>query len=398
MLFVSPKHEKTVEIATKTMVWISRLLLCATFIFSGFVKLADPMGMVHKLHAYTAALSMPISDSSLLLKVVATALGTLEFILGIYLLQGVKRKFTTRTIALFMLTFTVLTVWIYFENPVPDCGCFGDAIKLTNGQTLVKNVVLLAAAVFLLFHPLSQQSLISYRHAWILTIYSWGYAISLALYSLHYLPVFDFSGYVRGADIKSALMGEATEKEIDKLANFCLVDPQTQNDVTLDVLNHKGYTFILTVPTANNADDGCCDRINDLYDYCTDQQIPFYMATSSTGNDLTEWVDKTGAAYPILLAEDSELNAMVRSNPGLLLLKDGIVMGKWSNNDLPEINKNTPTVDALVANTSEHNPMTTLLLWFVGPFLFIIVVDTIWTGHKYYQQHIHVKRFKLKKT
>lgn len=379
------------------MVWLCRLLLCATFIFSGFVKVADPMGMVHKLHAYTAAFDLPLTDSSLLLEVAATALGTLEFILGIYLLLGAKRKFTTRTIALFMFIFTMLTVWIYAKNPVPDCGCFGDAIKLTNGQTLMKNVVLLAAAIFLLFHPLSQQRIISYRHAWILSIYSWGYAIGLAIYTLHYLPIIDFSGYVRGANIEKALMGEASEEETEKLANFCLVDPQTQNDVTLDVLTHKGYTFLLTVPSATKADDGCCDRINDLYDYCTDHQLPFYMATSSTGKELTQWVDKTGASYPILLAEDSELNTMVRSNPGLILLKDGVVVGKWSRNNLPEFDKDIPTVDALVDSLSESNPMTTLLLWFVGPFLLIVVLDTAWFGHKYYKQHIYVKRFKLKK-
>ena len=379
------------------MVWISRLLLCATFIFSGFVKVADPMGMVHKLYAYTAAFDFQLSHNSLLLEAAAITLGTLEFILGMYLLLGIRRKFTTRTIALFMSVFTLLTIWIFVKNPVPDCGCFGDAIQLTNGQTLAKNIVLLAASIYLLFHPFSQQRLISYRMAWILSIYSWGYAIGLALYTLHYLPIIDFTGYVKGVNIEKALMGEGDEKSNERLANFCLVDPRTQNDVTFDVLNHKGYTFLLTVPSTEEADDGCCDRINDLYDYCTDHQVPFYMATSSTGRDLAEWIDKTGAAYPTLLAEDTELSAMVRSNPGLMLLKDGVVVAKWSKNDLPEMDVENASIEALINNQADHNPLTTLLLWFIGPFLVIVLLDAAWTGHTFYKQHIYVKRFKLKK-
>ena len=263
------------------------------------------MGMVHKLHAYTIALNLPIADSSLLLEAAATVLGTIEFVLGVYLLLGFRRRFTTYAIAAFMFVFTIITAWIYVKNPVPDCGCFGDAIKLTNGQTFAKNIILLLASVVLLFRPFSGLRLISERNAWILSIYSWCYAIGLALYTLHYLPIIDFSGYTEGANIKKALLGETDEQANEKLANFCLIDAQTGLDVTFNVLDNKGYTFLLTVPSAATADDGCCDRINDLYDFCVDQHIPFYMATSSTGEDLAKWIDETGAAYPTLLAEDT---------------------------------------------------------------------------------------------
>lgn len=364
--------------------WVCRLLLCATFIFSGLVKVADPMGMVHKLHAYAIAFDWHLADDALLLKVAATALGTIEFVLGVYLLLGIRRKFTTYTTAFFMLTFTCLTAWIYAKNPVPDCGCFGDAIKLTNGQTFAKNIVLLCASTFLLFRPLSQQRIISEHNAWILSIYSWGYAIGLAIYTLHYLPILDFSGYTKGANITRALMGETNEHTSEKLANFCLFDPTTSNDVTFDILSHKGYTFLLTVPSTLSADDGCCDRINDLYDFCNDHEVPFYMATSSTGNALNQWIDNTGAAYPTLLAEDTELNTMVRSNPGLLLLKNGVIVEKWSKNNLPEIDDNTQSIESLVSqNTSERHPRATLLLWFICPFVLIVLLDTLYSKYRH---------------
>ncbi len=149
-------------------------MLGGTFLFSGFVKVADPMGMVHKLHAYAEVLKLPFSDFSLMLKVISVGLGTLEFVLGVYLLLRLRRRFATRATLAFMSVFTLLTAWIYVENPVSDCGCFGDALILTNGQTLAKNVVLLAAAVYMVFTPVRLRRVISERNGWLLSIYSWG--------------------------------------------------------------------------------------------------------------------------------------------------------------------------------------------------------------------------------
>lgn len=354
------------------------------------------MGMTHKLHAYASALNLPYSSSMLLLEFAACALGTIEFVLGVYLLLGVHRRWTARITTVFMLVFTALTTWIYIDNPVPDCGCFGDAIILTNAQTLLKNIVLLAASVFLLYKPARIHRLISTRNSWVISIYSWVYAIVLALYTLHYLPVIDFSPYTKGADIRGALMGEVKGKQAEKLLNFYLADARTDEDVTFDILNDKSYTFILTAANVQQADDGCCDRINDLYDFCHDHGYNFYMATASTDKDVADWIDRTGAAYPILHAEDTELNTMVRANPGLLLLHDGKVVTKWSNNNLPEVADDGNTITHITQHGIKH-PVVMLLLWFIVPLLLIVGLDSLWIGHKFYKHHIYVKRFKLKK-
>ncbi len=354
------------------------------------------MGMVHKLHAYAVALNLPYSSSELLLEFSAVAFGLVEFVLGIYLFLGVRRKLTNAAVLILTVFFTVLTFWIYLKNPVPDCGCFGDALTLTHGQTLGKNVVLLAAAVILSLLSRYTFNVISSRNAWIVSIYSWGYGLVLALYTLHYLPVLEFTPYERGANLRAALMGEGDQAAAEKLANFYLADQRTGEDCTLDILSDSGYTFLLVVPYTQTADDGCCDRINDLYDYCRDRGYKMYMATSSTGDDVASWIDRTGAAYPILLAEDTELNAMVRANPGLMLLHNGTLVQKWSNNDLPVTDGTAVSADRLAANTNSH-PLTTLLLWFIVPVAVIILLDALWVGHKFYKHHIYVKRFKLKK-
>lgn len=120
------------------------------------------------------------------------------------------------------------------------------------------------------------------------------------------------------------------------------------------------------------------------------------MATSSTGKDLTEWIDHTGAAYPILLAEDTELNTMVRSNPGLMLLHNGIVVKKWSNNDLPEIDNSGASINGIIGEPN-YNPILVLILWFIIPLIIAVVADSLWIGHKFYKHHIYVKRFQLKR-
>lgn len=354
------------------------------------------MGMTFKIHAYTTAVGIHLSEYSLLLEFAATALGTLEFILGVYLLLGIHRRLTTRCLALFMLLFTAITVWIYIANPVSDCGCFGDAIKLTNGQTLVKNIVLLACATILVWRPQKLRRIITARNSWIVSIYSWVYAISLALYSLHYLPLLDFTPYKPGANIRAAFSEEPTEDgNVNKLTNFYLADPHTLDDRTFDILQNQGYTFLLTLPSVEDADDGCCDRINDLYDFCRDHQYTFYMATASSNEAISSWIDRTGAAYPILLGEDTELSTMVRSNPGLLLLHDGLIVRKWSNNNLPETD-NLKDISEILPATNTH-PLGKLILWLVIPLLVIVVLDSLWIGHKFYKHHIYVKRFKLKR-
>ena len=372
---------------------LCRMALACTFIFSGFVKIADPMGMTHKLHAYAVALGVQLQSDSILLQFFACAIGCVEFVLGIYLLLGVRRKLAVRIAFLVMLVFTAVTVWIYKANPVADCGCFGDAVHLTNGQTLAKNVVLLLCASMLQFYPMPLHRVISQRNAWVVSIYSWVYAAVLCVYTLHYLPTIDFTPYRTGGNIRAVLNGENMEDTggESRLANFYLADIQTGDDKTFDIVNDSGYTFLLVVPDVKRADDGCSDRINDIYDVCQDMHYAFFMATASGEEDIAEWRDRTGAAYSALQAEDTELQTMVRSNPGLLLIKDGRIVAKWSNNALPEPDVIGPDADKWIP-VERVNPLLALILWFLVPACLVVVADSLWIGSKYFKHHIYKKR------
>lgn len=388
------KRSKYVHLA---LTLLCSLLVGGTFLFSGFVKITDPQGMMNKLYAYAANWQLPIADNSLLLKFGAVSLGTLEFVMGVYTLMRFHRRTTQNVTALFMLVFTALTVWIYVADPVPDCGCFGDAVILGNGQTLVKNLVLLAAAFYLLFSPVRLRRLVSERNSWLLSIYSWLYAIGLSLYALHYLPVLDFTPYKPGADVRAAVEGRAADDDARRLSNFCLFDRQTGDDITYDVVADTGYTFILTVPQTGTADDGCCDRINDICDYCVAHRLNFYMATASDSAGIEQWGDRTGAAYRAVEADETELKTMVRSNPGLLLLHDGKVAAKWGNNNLPELDIPDARLEDCLGDGERMNALLKLILWFVIPLLAVTAVDSIWVGRKFHKHHQYLKRFKTNK-
>ncbi len=341
------------------MATLCRLLLAGTFVFSGFVKIVDPQGMCHKLEAYALAIGQTFTDSDLTVRFAAGCIGVFEFVLGIYILLGIRRKLTTRITFLFMAAMTALTVWIYLKNPVPDCGCFGEAVVLTNGQTLAKNIVLLLCSLFLTRYPLYLHRLISERNQWVISIYAWVYAAGVCYASFRNLPVLEFTPYTVGA---------TDDGGISPLANFYLNTPQG-DDCTFEVLADTSWQFLLIAPNCATADDGCCDRINSLYDYCVDKGYAFRMATASAPQDIYDWIDRTGAAYPILLADETELKSAVRANPGLMLLHDG----------------------RIAAPTSSTSPLTRMLLWFIVPLIIIIFLDGLWVGSKYY------KRYKLRK-
>ena len=128
------------------LVNIARVILALTFIFSGFVKAVDPIGTQYKLQDYAEALGLLQYAPDWLTLSTSVALSAMEFSLGVFLLFAMLRGIVTRAILAFMVVMTLVTVWIWMADPVSDCGCFGDAIRLSNGETLLKNIILLGLA------------------------------------------------------------------------------------------------------------------------------------------------------------------------------------------------------------------------------------------------------------
>lgn len=389
------------HIALYWMVNLCRLALAVTFIFSGFVKAIDPMGMLYKLNAYFVHWGFTFNDDSLLLKFIVTSLATVEFLSGIYLLLGIRRRSTSYLVLFFMLGMTMLTTYVYAYNPVPDCGCFGEAVEISNGATLIKNILLLVAAIIIVPFAPYMKRLISERNQWISSIYSLFYIIALSLLAYHYLPVMDFTPFRNGTDLRASWYGEGNSPEDIpvELQALTLTTADGQEDRTEALLNDTGYTFLVTIPQISTADDGCNDRINDLYDDCHDNGYGIYgiVGNNASQEEINEWIDRTGATYPILKCDPPLLKAMVRSNPGLLLLKDGVIINKWSNNNLPVLSEDR-SWSRLAVYETVNLPLIKLLLWFVIPLFVITSIDGIWIGSKFYRHYIFKKKLKTKKS
>ena len=193
------------KIARKIAVNIGRLLLAATFIFSGFVKGIDPLGTQYKITDYLEALHIDWMFPSWSTLVMSVLLAMCEFAIGIFLLFAIRRKLVSKITLLVMAVMTLITLWIVIADPVKDCGCFGDAIVLSNMETFIKNIILLAIAILLWRRPMDMPLLISKPTRWIVINYTFLFSIVMSTWSLWYLPQFDFRPYHIGANIAKGM-------------------------------------------------------------------------------------------------------------------------------------------------------------------------------------------------
>ena len=408
---------------------LCRMALALTFILSGYVKAIDPLGTQYKLNDYAAAMHLSEYIPDWLTLTGAIALAMTEFALGIFMLFAIRRHLVSRLMTAMMVMMTLITVWIFIANPVKDCGCFGDAIKLTNGETLLKNIVLLAAAIVTAMRPLDMARLISKSNQWIVTNYTLVYIVCTSLYCLYALPTFDFRPYHIGADIKKGMEipegaeqpefettfilkknGQKREFTLDNypdstwefvdsktiqtrqgyeppIHDFSLTDTKTGEDITDNVLSHKGYTFLLISRSLAYADDSNFGDIDQIYEYASEHNIPFYCVTASTDSDINRWRDLTGAEYPFCTADETTLKTIIRSNPGLLLLKDATIIGKWSHNQLPDPDELTASPDKLPIGQQPDDGVTgkliKVLLTFLLPLTLLTIADRLWAWSKW---------------
>ena len=358
------------------------MVLAATFILSGFVKAVDPLGTQYKIHDYLTALGLAQFVPDLLTLTAAVLLAALEFILGICLLFAIRRRLVSKVVLVVMAVMTPLTLWLALADPIHDCGCFGDALVLTNWQTLWKNVVLLFAAVIVWKAPTLQPRLISESNQWIVVNYSALFILFvIALRSLYTLPQFDFRPYHIGANLREGWQ-RMMDGEDSPYTDFFIERTDDGEDITEQVLNDKGYTFLLVAPHLEQADDSQLDEINQVYEYSQDYGYPFYCLTASTGRAITRWQETTGAEYPFCNTDDITLKTVIRSNPGLLLLKDGIVIRKWSHNALPpEEALSKPLEDSELGkqpSDSTTSKILWILTWFVLPLVLLTLADRLW--------------------
>ena len=413
----------------KMIVNLCRIIVAVTFIFSGFVKAIDPIGTQYKLQDYLGAIGMAGILPNWTLLAVAVFLAAIEFCIGIFLLFAIQRRLISKLTVAFMAFMTMVTVWIVVADPVKDCGCFGDALHLTNTETLIKNIVLLVCSLVIMYRPLAMFRFVSKSNQWIVTNYTIVFILVSSGLSLYYLPIFDFRPYHFGVNIPRGMeipkgaklpqfkttfimekngqrkeftldnYPDASWKFIDSktvqtsegyippIHDFSITDNKTGLDLTNSVLSHKGYTFLLIAPHLETADDSNFGDIDRLYEYAQSYDIPFYCLTASTTKAIKRWVDLTGAEYPFCITDEAVLKTIIRSNPGLLLLKDGTIINKWSHNNLPnEAKLSRPISQSSLGKMPKDSVPAKILeivLWFILPLTLLTLADRLWAWSKW---------------
>ena len=389
----------------KTIVNLCRLLLAVVFILSGFVKAVDPLGTLYKMQDYLLAMNLGGWLPDMALLAFAVGLSALEFCLGIFLLFAIRRRLTSRAIVIVLAIMTPLTLWLALTDPISDCGCFGDALVLTNWQTFWKNIILLTAALVVAKWPFGMIRFISKSNQWIVINYSLLFILIISGWSLYDRPQFDFRPYHEGTDLREGwnLMMEGNESPY---ADFFIEKADDGEDITEQVLNNEGYTFLLIAPWLEKADDSQLDLINQVYEYAEDNDYLFYCLTASGESGISLWRDITGADYPFCQTDGTVLKTMIRSNPGLLLLKDGKVIRKWSHNRLPDEYDLARPLEELELGQAAGNTMgrhiAEVMLWFVLPLLLLSITDRLWMWSKWIRKRknsnsINKKEVKMRK-
>ena len=416
------------------LVNICRLLLAITFIFSGFVKAIDPLGSQYKIGDYLTALGMAGKIPEWVQLILSISLSGAEFTLGILLLLAIRRRLVSKLAFVLMLGMTLITLWLTISNPIQDCGCFGDAIHLTNSQTFIKNLVLLVASIVIMRLPLYQVRFISKTNQWIATYFTMIFIVIVSLLSLYHLPLFDFRPYYIGQNILKGMQipkgakqtkykttfictKNGVQKEFNEnnypyndstwifvdtkqevieegyeppIHDFSITDEKTGEDLTEQILNKDGYTFLLVSPMLEVAQDRNFGDIEGIYEYAKENGYAFYGLTASTDKGIKHWRDITGAEYPFYVTDGTTLKTMIRSNPGLLLLYKGTIINKWNHNDIPKVAELNAPLNLLTIGhepeSSTWKKILTMILCYVLPLILLIVADRFWAWTKWVQK------------
>ncbi|MEE4196027.1 MAG: BT_3928 family protein [Bacteroidales bacterium] len=356
---------------------LSRIILGIVFIFSGFVKAVDPLGSMYKFNDYFTAFGLEFL--SVLAFPLAVLLSSLEFVIGFSLLFATRRKITAWVTLLFMAFFTILTFFLAIFNPVSDCGCFGDAIIMTNWETFWKNVVLMIFTLVIFFNRDRYEVKWKKQKQWIIISIPFIFSVLLSWYCYLNLPVLDFRPYRVGTHIPEKMIipeeapkaeyetvllyekeGEIREFTLDNLPDsswqwvetkniliqegyvppihdFSIQTPNG-NDITDIVLNDSKFTFLMIAYDLSKANTDNIDQINELAEYCkTSAKCNFICLTASVESVIHDFKEETGAPYMFYATDEITLKTIVRANPGIVLIRQGTILEKWHHRNIPAI-------------------------------------------------------------
>lgn len=370
------KREKTISV----LLSISRIIPGAVFIFSGFVKGVDPLGSAYKFSDYFNAFNIGFLEPAALL--MSYVMSAIEFLIGISLVFRFRFRLGAWVLTVLLGFFTILTLILALTNPVSDCGCFGDALIMTNWQTFFKNLALLPFVTLVFLYR--NRDLGSRGPA-----FEWGGLLGFCILFLaievnatRHLPIMDFRPYSIGTHIPDKMSvpegaptdvyetilyyqkdGEVkaftednfpwedtawtfvdTENKLvskgfePPIHDFTITD-ESGMDITAEILEDKGYSFLLISTHLGKAKGENLKYADELAAWCMANGHSFYCMTASTGQDIEQTRSEHDLGFSFHSTDEITLKTIIRSNPGLLLLKEGTIIGKWHHNDFPSLER-----------------------------------------------------------
>ena len=369
----------------KIIVVFSRILTGLVFVFSGFVKAIDPVGTQIKFSDYFEAMGLAFLMPYAL--IFSFLLNAAELTVGLMLLFNVFSKFASWAALFFLILFTPLTLWLAIANPVSDCGCFGDAVKFTNWQTFWKNVILLIfILIIFVFRKKYGTDLKGKKtliHFSLFVLFSFAFQF----YNFYNLPIIDFRPLKEGTNITDAVnYPPDAEKDVYETV-ICYKNLKTGNskafdinnipykdtlnwvydttmtklikkgyeppvhdfflsnlngrDITEDILNDKRISCILIIPDFEKGIKRIKNskrKLADIAFYTDYNHFKFYCFTSSETLVIKQYKNSLPSYMQILTGDYKMLKTFIRSNPGFVILKDGIILKKYHYLNIPDVN------------------------------------------------------------
>ncbi|MBO4754332.1 MAG: hypothetical protein J5543_07035 [Bacteroidales bacterium] len=419
----------------KIVVRIVQFLFAILFIFSGLAKCIDPIGTSIKVTEYLQYFGFGfLTDLSLGM---AWVLCIVEFLCGVNMLLGHARRLTLFVSTLLLLAFTPLTLWLAATDAIQECGCFGDAVHLTNWQTFAKNLVLDAMLVLLWVKRELMYKVLGSTFYVLYTYWAFGCAVWLCWLGTWREPFIDFRPFTHGMNLKERVIGgeqaqpshvgtqyfciyqregiakefpldsipdeadgwefvETIERHTDDQVSFGESEVAKHIDfyvksadgeiITDSILSRPGYTILLLSHSLDKASQHDIDRIEQLSEYAGDNDYGFLCLTARDEKQLERWKFNTGAEYRFGFTDASIIETMCRSNPAVMLLRDGVICWKRPLSILDAEGLTSGKLDEQTSGDIEEinnkNRILFVLFLLFAPFLLFLLVEIPQNLHK----------------
>lgn len=406
-------NKQDIPLWVKVLTWFLRFVCGGLFIFSGFVKAVDPWGTVFKVEDYLAALDINLLPP--LLKLFVFGLCAVEFIVGCFLVLGCYRKTCPWFAALIMCFMLPLSLWTAITNPVPDCGCFGDALHISNWLTFGKNIILSAGIIWLIKYNVRCLCLITPAFQWLAVLASGVFVLVIEIIGFYFQPLIDFRNYPVGEGLYAMGGGEeedmpelrfiyekngekrefpldslpeedegwkfieryevkgdkTPEKEKkDSKEKLHVYDIDSEEDLTDELRDYSGKELIIMIPKVREVSPATTWKLNSLWEWSEANDVRMIGVIAGNKEDIEIWEDLSMASYPIYVADDTSIEEAVRGNPGVIYMDDGKIIWKTSLSSIDIDDFTAPEIRGAASIFDRDNAM--ILRYCVFAYLIIM--------------------------